>query len=141
MEQRLAMEASVAIAFVGRSTSRKVVPPFNESNDGCIARGACAYVWPAGVIELEQVEGVRSLSPWHRDARIQYCTVCGRPIAPVAQLDSFAASTGIPRDQLNICVDCRSTTVRGPARRNAADPPTRCSDTQINNTNQPQRSF
>ena len=128
MEQRLAMEASVDIAFVGRGTSRKVVPPFYESNDGCIARGACAYVWPAGAIELDQVYGVRTLSPWHRDPRIQYCSVCARPIAPIDQLDAFAASAGIPRDQLNICVDCRSTRVRDRAGHSAAVPVTAGSD-------------
>ena len=115
MEQRPTKEASIAIAFVGRGTSRKVVPPFDEGNDECIACGACAFVCPTGAIEIGQVEGVRSISPWHRDARIQYCTVCGRPIAPIEQLDAFAASTGIPRDQLNICVDCRSTKVRAGA--------------------------
>lgn len=111
-----------AIAFAGRGTTRKVVPPFDESNKECIACGACAFACPTGAIELRQVGGVRSLSPWHRDVRIQYCTVCGRAIAPIDQLDAFAKRTGIPRDQLNICVDCRSTTVRGPANRGAAAP-------------------
>ena len=111
-----------AIAFAGRGASRKVVPPFDESNDQCIACGACAFVCPTGAIGLKQVDGVRSLSPWHRDARIQYCTACGRPMAPVDQLDAFAASTGIPRKQLNICVDCRSTTVRGLGKQGAATP-------------------
>ncbi len=98
--------------------------------------GACALVCPTGAIEIEQVNGIRSLSPWHRDARIQNCTVCGRPIAPVAQLDAWAASTGIPRSQLNICVDCRSTTVCGPARRHTADPMNTWSDMRIKATNQ-----
>jgi hypothetical protein len=53
-------------------------------------------------------------SPSLRDARIQHCVVCGRPIAPVAQLDAFAARTGLPRHQLNICVGCRWTTACTP---------------------------
>jgi len=55
-----------------------------------------------------------------RDARIQHCVVCGRPIAPVAQLDAFAASTGLPRNQLNICVGCKWTTVHGPGAHDTA---------------------
>lgn len=57
--------------------------------------------------------GLLSSSSSPRDARIQHCVVCGRPIAPVAQLDAFAARTGLPRNQLNICVGCRWTTVHG----------------------------
>jgi hypothetical protein len=70
---------------------------------------------------IDATAGVLSPSPPLRDARIQHCEVCGRPIAPVAQLDAFAASTGLPRNQLNICVGCRWTTETGPGAHDTAD--------------------
>jgi hypothetical protein len=107
------------IKFQGRGTARKVVPPYHQSYDACVA---CTFVCTPGAIEFEQVDGVRSLSPRYRDTRIQCCAVCGRPIATVDQLDALAASTGIPRNYLNICVNCRSTMVRYPAKRRTANP-------------------
>jgi len=103
-----------AIAFAGRGTSRKVVAPYDERSDECIACGACAFVCPTGAIGVEQADGVRSLSPWHREARIQHCAGCGRPIAPEAQLEAFTRRTGLEREVFNLCVDCRA------AARNAA---------------------
>lgn len=85
--------------------------------------------------------GFGSLSPWHRDARIQKCVVCGRPIAPVAQLDVFARSTGIPRSKLNICVDCRSTTVRGADVHDTAVPTKTQSDSESTTTHSTEVSF
>jgi hypothetical protein len=126
MNDRRTMEAPTAIAL--RGISRSTVPPLDARSLGSIAGDAHALVNITGTIEIGRVDGVRSLPPWHRDARIQYCTVCGRPIAPADQLDAFAASTRIPRDQLNICVDCRSTLVRRPAKRDAADPAIPCGE-------------
>ena len=100
-----------------------------------------AIFFPTGAVELEHRDERRSLSSRHRDVRIQFCTICGRDIAPVEQLDAFAASTGIPRDRLNICTDCRSTTMHDPAWHAAADSGTSSADVKINRTSQVQRRF
>jgi hypothetical protein len=64
----------------------------------------------------------RGPSAGRHDAEIQNCVACGRAIAPVAQLDAFSASTGIPRNQLNVCVDCRSAGVSAPFAHDTDDP-------------------
>ena len=65
--------------------------------------------------QVEKQRQAQACSLWLIDTRIQYCAMCGRPIAILDQLEAFAASTGIHRDLFNICTDCQSTRVRSKA--------------------------
>lgn len=95
-----------AIGFEGRGTERKVATPFNESPADCIACGSCAHICPVDVIPLKEKAGVRTI--WKTDFALQTCESCGRPVAPVKQLEHFSHITNLPMTHFTKnCVHCR----------------------------------
>lgn len=45
-----------AISFSFRGSKRLVQTPYNETSKTCIGCGACAYVCPTGIIQIEEAE-------------------------------------------------------------------------------------
>ena len=96
-----------AIGFSYRGTEKNVCTPFKEASATCIGCGACAYICPTGHIEMETTATGNSRTIWGRTFKMQTCKVCGRYFAPEDQLTYISEKTGVPAENLAVCVSCR----------------------------------
>ncbi len=96
-----------AIGFSLRGADKTVGTPFHEDSKVCIGCGACAYVCPTGHIEMETTESGDTRKIWGRTFKMQTCKVCGRYFAPEDQLVYISNKTGVPADNLAVCISCR----------------------------------
>jgi NADH dehydrogenase/NADH:ubiquinone oxidoreductase subunit G len=96
-----------AIGFSSRGTEKNVCTPFQENSEVCIGCGACAYVCPTGHIEMEETEKGDARTIWGRTFKMATCKVCGRYFAPEDQLAYISQKTGVPADDLAVCISCR----------------------------------
>ncbi len=96
-----------AIGFSHRGSEKNVCTPFQEDSVSCIGCGACAYVCPSGHIEMETTESGDARKIWGRTFKMKACKVCGRYFAPEDQLAYISRTTGVPIDDLAVCVSCR----------------------------------
>lgn len=96
-----------AIGFSYRGVQKNVCTPFEEDAASCIGCGACAYVCPSGHIEMETTETGDVRKIWGRTFKMQACKVCGRYFAPEDQLTYISEKTGVPAEDLAVCISCR----------------------------------
>jgi bidirectional [NiFe] hydrogenase diaphorase subunit len=96
-----------AIGFSYRGSEKNVCTPFQEDSVSCIGCGACAYVCPSGHIEMETTESGDARKIWGRTFKMKACKVCGRYFAPEDQLAYISRTTGVPMDDLAVCISCR----------------------------------
>ena len=96
-----------AIGFSYRGTEKNVCTPFKEDSVSCIGCGACAYVCPTGHIEMETTETGDARKIWGRTFKMKTCKVCGRYFAPEDQLTYISTKTGVPAEDLAVCISCR----------------------------------
>lgn len=96
-----------AIGFSYRGTEKNVCTPFKEDSQVCIGCGACAYVCPTGHIEMQTTETGDARTIWGRTFKMKTCKVCGRYFAPEDQLAYISTKTGVPADNLAVCISCR----------------------------------
>jgi bidirectional [NiFe] hydrogenase diaphorase subunit len=96
-----------AIGFSYRGSEKNVCTPFQEDSVSCIGCGACAYVCPSGHIEMETTESGDSRKIWGRTFKMKACKVCGRYFAPEDQLAFISRTSGVPMEDLAVCVSCR----------------------------------
>jgi bidirectional [NiFe] hydrogenase diaphorase subunit len=96
-----------AIGFSYRGSEKNVCTPFQEDSASCIGCGACAYVCPSGHIEMETTETGDARKIWGRTFKMKSCKVCGRYFAPEDQLAYISRTTGVPIDDLALCISCR----------------------------------
>jgi bidirectional [NiFe] hydrogenase diaphorase subunit len=96
-----------AIGFSYRGSEKNVCTPFQEDSVSCIGCGACAYVCPSGHIEMETTESGDVRTIWGRNFKMKACKVCGRYFAPEDQLAFISSKTGVPADNLAVCISCR----------------------------------
>ena len=96
-----------AIGFSHRGSEKTVCTPFKEDSATCIGCGACAYICPTGHIEMETTATGDSRTIWGRTFKMQTCKVCGRYFAPEDQLTYISEKTGVPAEDLAVCVSCR----------------------------------
>jgi len=94
-----------AIGISSRGSHKTVGTPYKEESSVCIGCGACAYVCPTGHIVMQTTGNTRKI--WRRTFKMQACDKCGRHFAPVDQLKYISKKTGVPIQELNICMDCR----------------------------------
>jgi bidirectional [NiFe] hydrogenase diaphorase subunit len=101
-------EKIVGVSAIGlsyRGAEKDVCTPFMKDSQTCISCGACAYVCPTGHIEMETTGDTRTI--WGRNFKMKTCKVCGRHFAPEDQLAYISFKTGVPADDLAICISCR----------------------------------
>ncbi len=96
-----------AIGFSYRGTEKNVCTPFKEDSEVCIGCGACAYVCPTGHIEMETTDNGDARKIWGRTFKMKTCKVCGRYFAPEDQLIYISRKTGVPMEDLAVCISCR----------------------------------
>ena len=96
-----------AIGFSYRGSEKNVCTPFKEDSVSCIGCGACAYVCPSGHIEMETTESGDARKIWGRTFKMKACKVCGRYFAPEDQLAFISRTSGVPVEDLAVCISCR----------------------------------
>ncbi|MCJ7664139.1 MAG: 2Fe-2S iron-sulfur cluster-binding protein [Desulfobacterales bacterium] len=95
-----------AITFVNRGDRREVAPPFADPL-ACIACGACVYICPTDCIKMEEHGDERTIVRWKRTLKMQPCRSCGRPFAPLFQLNWIIDRAHLPKDFYALCPVCR----------------------------------
>lgn len=95
-----------AISFVNRGDRREVAPPFGDPM-ACIACGACVYVCPTDCIKMEERGDERTIVRWKRTLKMQPCQSCGRPFAPLFQLNWIIEQAHLPEGFYELCPVCR----------------------------------
>ena len=96
-----------AIDFVNRGIDEEVDTPYHINSDVCIGCGACAFVCPTGAIKTEDVKGKRKIERWHTSIPLQRCNVCGRVVAPVAQIQYLKEKIELPTEVFEMCSECK----------------------------------
>ncbi len=95
-----------ALTFQDRGRGRDIEQPQIIFDPGaCIGCGSCAYVCPTGYVKME-TDGDRRII-WDKVFKMVACPVCGRYFAPEDQLKYISKATGVPMNELSVCVDCR----------------------------------
>lgn len=100
-----------AISFVHRGTDRKVMPPFDETSEMCMACGACVAVCPTGRLKFRDEDGRRIIEEWKAEQPLTRCTRCGAQFATQMMVDVLKEKLGMTADYLNLCPACRSRTL------------------------------
>jgi predicted molibdopterin-dependent oxidoreductase YjgC len=90
-----------AITFV-----RSEGPPKADPS-ACIACGACVYICPTDCIKMEEHEDERTIVRWGRTLKLKECQSCGKPFAPLFQLNWMIEKAKLPQDYFEVCPICR----------------------------------
>jgi NADH dehydrogenase/NADH:ubiquinone oxidoreductase subunit G len=94
-----------ALGFAFRGVDKALGTPFREPSSVCIGCGSCAYICPTQQIVMSSTEDTRSICG--RTFKMKACSVCGRYFAPEDQLAFISEKTGVPIENLSVCVSCR----------------------------------
>ncbi len=96
-----------ALGFARRGVDRGVGTPFDEPSGTCIGCNACVVVCPTAHVRSIDEGSVRRMETWNTELEMTACEVCGRPVAPVRQLEFMRKRLPeyMPLD--SICPACR----------------------------------
>ncbi len=98
---------AAAIGFAQRGVDRTVQTPFDESSESCIGCQACVSVCPTGHILTVDRGNIREMVTWKTDLELVECEVCGKPFAPIKELDFVRNKFPEQLRPSNICPSCR----------------------------------
>ncbi|MCM8821920.1 MAG: 2Fe-2S iron-sulfur cluster-binding protein [Candidatus Omnitrophica bacterium] len=96
-----------AIGFSGRGIYRKVTSPFEQPPQECIGCGSCAFLCPTGAIKIENGLNMRKIAEINCEIPLVFCQYCGRPIAPLRQIEFLKEKTSLPEDIFYTCAECK----------------------------------
>lgn len=95
------------LSFAYRGVTRKIMTPYGEPSELCLACGACAFVCPTGAIELNNVVPYRTVEPWHTKQEMKQCFSCGEYFIPVILADKLKRKIDVNFDMIELCSNCR----------------------------------
>ena len=101
-----------AISFVHRGVDRKVMPPFDETSEICMACGACVALCPTGRLAFRDEEGSRIIEEWKTKQPLARCAECGLEFAPQMMVDVLKEKLEIPAEYLELCPRCRTNKLK-----------------------------
>ena len=94
-----------ALTITRKGDRREVVP----NPEACIACGACVYICPTDCIKMEEKGDERTIVRWNRTLKMQRCKSCGRPFAPIFQLNWIIDKANLSKDFYELCPICRKS--------------------------------
>jgi bidirectional [NiFe] hydrogenase diaphorase subunit len=97
-----------AVSFVGRGTRRKVMPPFDETSELCMACGACVAVCPTGKLKFRDEHGRRIIDEWKTEQPLAKCAGCGAEFATQMMVNVLKEKLGMQVDYMDLCPKCRT---------------------------------
>jgi ferredoxin len=97
-----------AVSFVGRGTRRKVMPPFDDTSELCMACGACIAVCPTGKLAFRDEHGRRIIEEWKTDQPLARCAECGAEYATQMMVNVLKEKLGMPAEYMDLCPKCRT---------------------------------
>lgn len=97
-----------AISFVGRGIDRRVMPPFDETSELCMACEACVAVCPTGKLRFHDEDGCRIIEEWKTRQPLARCSECGTEYATQMMISVLKEKLGMPVDFLDLCPSCRT---------------------------------
>lgn len=102
-----------AICFSNRGLKRTVGPPFDRASEECIGCNACAQICPTGYIQSRDENGQREIATLKTSLKLACCELCGKPFAPVRQLEHLRKT--LPEHMVveQVCPACRRSKTAG----------------------------
>jgi len=97
-----------AISFVHRGVARKVMPPFDETSEVCMACGACVALCPTGKLKFRDEDGCRLIDEWKTKQPLAHCAECGAEYATQMMVDILKEKLGIMAEYIDLCPSCRT---------------------------------
>lgn len=101
-----------AISFVHRGPQRKVMSPFDETSEICMACGACIAVCPTGKLKFRDEDGCRIIDEWKTKQPLAVCTDCGTEFATQMMVNVLKEKLQMPAEYLDLCPSCRMTKLK-----------------------------
>jgi bidirectional [NiFe] hydrogenase diaphorase subunit len=102
-----AVTGKMAICFLNRGVDRVVGPPFDRTSKECIGCNVCAEVCPTGYIQSQDEGDQRKIATLKTDLELACCDGCGKPFAPVKQLEHIQEKIGEKFVAECVCSVCR----------------------------------
>jgi len=100
------------ISMAYRGIHKRLISPYNLTQDICIGCQACAWVCPTGAIQIKEAGTNLHLENWDTRHKLQNCSECGRAFAPIVLLEKVRERAGkdIKPEVFNKCPECRRKT-------------------------------
>jgi len=94
-----------AIWSASRGVIKEVSTPLKEAPPDCIGCGACAYVCPTQLIEIQETPTHRTI--WGRTFELLKCAECGKSTITKEQRDWMIEKFNLPPDYYDLCDECK----------------------------------
>ncbi len=98
---------AAAIGFKNRGQKREVGTPFDDLSEACIGCMACVAVCPTGHVLSIDDGALRRMESWNTELELAQCSRCGRPFAPLRELEFIRAKLPEHMAPGEVCPVCK----------------------------------